>query len=76
MFHAPVVFIGEAFKGAAAVDLLQSLDNEANGHLRERPKGVIFSALFSRRPKHKWHPKHRCRLLALCPDIMDFIKIS
>ena len=37
MFHAPEVFIGKAFKGATVVDLLQTLDNAANGHLRERP---------------------------------------
>jgi hypothetical protein len=38
------VFIGKAFKGAAVVNLLQALDNAANGDLRERPKGEIFSA--------------------------------
>jgi len=37
------VFIGKAFKGAAVVALLQALDNTANGHLRERPPGEIFS---------------------------------
>ena len=39
IFHAPEVFIGKAVKGAVVVDLLQALDNTANGHLRERPQG-------------------------------------
>ena len=39
IFHAPEVFIGKAVKGVAVVDLLQVLDNAANGHLRERPQG-------------------------------------
>ena len=42
IFHAPEVFIGKAFKGAAVVDLLQALDNAANGRLRVRPSGEIF----------------------------------
>ena len=42
MFHAPEAFIGKAFKGEAVVSLPQSLDNTANGCLRERPKGEIF----------------------------------
>ena len=46
IFQAPEVFIGKAFKGAAVVNLLQTLDNEANGHLRERPEGEIFSTYF------------------------------
>ena len=33
-FHASEVFIGKALKGAAVVDLLQALDNEANGRFR------------------------------------------
>ena len=43
--HAPEVPIGRAFKGAAVVALLQTFDNAANGHLRERPQGDIFSAM-------------------------------
>ena len=52
IFHAPEVFIGKAFKGAAVVHLLQTLvhstalkngpANLANGQLRERPQGEIF----------------------------------
>ena len=43
-FHAPEVFICKAFKAAAVVILLQVLNNAANGHLRERLEGEIFSA--------------------------------
>jgi hypothetical protein len=42
-FHAPGAFIGEALKGAAVVNLLQTLNNTANGRFRERPLGEIFS---------------------------------
>ena len=42
--HAPEGFIGKAVKGAAVVNLLQVFDNAANGCLRERPEGEIFSA--------------------------------
>ena len=44
IFQAPEVFICKAFKDAAVVRLLQVLNNATNGHLRERPKGEIFSA--------------------------------
>jgi len=44
MFHAPEAFIGKAFKGEAVVSLPQTLDNAANGCLRERPTGEIFYA--------------------------------
>jgi len=42
IFHGPDGFIGKAFEGAAVVNLLQALDNAANGCLRERPKGDLF----------------------------------
>jgi len=48
IFHAPEGFIGKAFKGAAVVDLLQSLDNAANGALRKRPKGEMFSTFLKK----------------------------
>ena len=44
IFHAPERFIGKAFRGAAVVNLLQALDNAANGYLRECPVGEIFYA--------------------------------
>jgi hypothetical protein len=43
LFHVPEGFIGKAFKGAAVVNLLRALDNAANGRLRQRPLGEIFS---------------------------------
>ena len=48
IFHAPEGFIGKAFKGAAVVNLLQSLDNEADEGLRERPPGEFFSVFFKK----------------------------
>jgi len=44
IFQAPKVSICKAFKDEAVVRLLQVLNNATNGHLRERPKGEIFSA--------------------------------
>ena len=44
-FHAPEVFIGKALKGAAVVNLLQVLDNAANGYTSgsaQRVKSFLF----------------------------------
>jgi hypothetical protein len=59
-FHVPEVFIGKALKGAAAavVDLLQTVDNDANGCLRERTRGAFL--LFSKIHKLQTVPYLLC----------------
>ena len=58
IFHAPEGFTGKTFKGAAVVNLLQALDNAANGPLRERPPGEIFFTFQSKRTGYGLYPDY------------------
>jgi hypothetical protein len=84
-FYAPVVFIGprragfrwaqQALKGDAVAQLLQALDNAADGHLRARPSGEIFSTFYPLNKGCRLYPGCHCSVVIRSADVEKFINL-